>query len=644
MKEEGRRSLSVLSSSFFSFLFPSFLIALPYLFQPGLRIDFDQDSPFRLRFARGFYPSERTADNVSFAWTAGRAVLTLRNLPRATAWRFEAKLSVPRPEPGTSEVTLLVDRVETARWLLARGTSHDLKAPVPAASSERGVQIELRVADVFIPGRDDPRELGLMVDRISIVPESRLRSLPLAAMARFSASIGLVTAAMALIAGLPLAGAVGIATGLAVSALAFHDSALYLDFDQTVFPSLVAALLVFGCGLVLRRILGIAASSWTSAALAFGLAATFVKLLVVLHPGLTLGDSVFHLNRLQLVREGNWYFTSQAPGGQFPYPIAFYVIVAKLPIGSIDWIPLMRGFAIVVDGILALWLALTVSRERGDRAGLFTLGAWHALPALFQVHGIAYLTNAFGNLVAAGALAALILVRRKSWLLPLVIGSACAIVAFLTHVSSFLILSATLIVVALVALLWNRRTLAAVAVAVALVAGAVAWTTYYRHFTSVYRELSTRQADIAAPVAVPVQRAEAHQTVWVPGWTPLRNRMTAIPGYLGKYFGWPALILSVAGILHVLRRTASERDELDIVLIAWTTTAVGFLLISLFSPLDLRYYLAVAPAVAALAGCTVARWLSSGDRRWRIAGACLFSLVVAQGVWYVVRFFSSIPR
>ena len=400
VKDEGRRSLSVLSSSFF-LLISSFLIALPYLFQPGLRIDFDQDSPFRLRFARGFYPSERTADNVSFAWTAGRAVLTLRNLPRATAWRFEAKLSVPRPEPGTSEVTLLVDRVETARWLLARGTSHDLKAPVPAASSERGVQIELRVADVFIPGRDDPRELGLMVDRISIVPESRLRSLPLAAIARFSASIGLVTAAMALIAGLPLAGAVGIATGLAVSALAFHDSALYLDFDQTVFPSLVAALLVFGCGLVLRRILGIAASSWTSAALAFGLAATFVKLLVVLHPGLTLGDSVFHLNRLQLVREGNWYFTSQAPGGQFPYPIAFYVIVSKLPIGSIDWIPLMRGFAIVVDGILALWLALTVSRERGDRAGLFTLGAWHALPALFQVHGIAYLTNAFGNLVAA---------------------------------------------------------------------------------------------------------------------------------------------------------------------------------------------------------------------------------------------------
>ena len=117
VKDEGRRSLSVLSSSFVLLASSFLIVALPYLLQPGLRIDFDQDSPFRLRFARGFYPSERTADNVSFAWTAGRAVLTLRNLPRATAWRFEAKLSVPRPEPGTSEVTLLVDRVETARWL-----------------------------------------------------------------------------------------------------------------------------------------------------------------------------------------------------------------------------------------------------------------------------------------------------------------------------------------------------------------------------------------------------------------------------------------------------------------------------------------------------------------------------------------------
>jgi hypothetical protein len=385
-------------------------------------------------------------------------------------------------------------------------------------------------------------------------------------------------------------------------------------------------------------------STWTAAALAIGLAATFDRLLVVLHPGLTLGDAVFHLNRLQLVREGTWLFTSQAPGGQFPYPVAFYLIVSKLPIEGVDWIPLMRGFAIVVDGLVAVCLALTVARERGDRAALFTLGAWHALPALFQVHAIAYITNAFGNIAAALALIPLVFARRARWRFPLVVSTIAATVAFLAHVSSFLILLGTLFAVALFAVLWKRRTLTLVAVSVAVIAAAVAWTTYYRHFTTVYSELSTRRAGAAATAVVPVQRAEAHQTVWVPGWLPLRNRIAAIPGYAGKYFGWPVLVLSVAGALHSARRAAAERDELDVVLVAWMVAPLGFLLISLLTPLDLRYYLAAAPAVAALGGCTVDRWASRRDGRWRLAAYGLFALLLIQGIAYVVRFFITIPR
>ena len=577
-------------------------------------------------------------------WTAGRAVLMLRSVPRAVAWHFEAKLSVPRPEPGTSDVTLLVDRVEVARWRLARSGSHELQAPVPVAESERGVQIELRVADVFSPGRDDPRELGLMIERIALVPENRFRSLPLGAISRVAVSAGLLCAVVTLFAGLPLAAAITASASAALAALAFHESALYLDFDQTALPGLAAAFVVFGCGLSLRHLLGLSASPSTTAMLSIGLAATFVKLLVVLHPGLTLGDSVFHLNRLQLVREGTWFFTSQAPGGQFPYPVAFYVIVSKLPVGDGDWIPLMRGFAVLVDGLLAVCLALTVARERSDRGGLFTLGAWHALPALFQVQGIAYLTNAFGNLVAALSLVTLVSVQKRRWLLPLVIAAFCATVAFLTHVSSFLILLGTLLAVALFALLSNRRALAIVAMAVAISAATVAWATYYRHFTSVYSEMSARRADATAQLTVPIQRAEAHQTVFVPGWIPLRNRIAAIPGYLGKYFGWPVIVLSMAGMLHSVGRVTGKRDELDIVLVAWIVAAFGFLLISLFTPVDLRYYLAVAPAVAALAGSTVDRWASTSGPRWRMAGYGLFAALVLQGIAYVVRFFITIPR
>jgi hypothetical protein len=635
----------LLSSFLIGCVIGAALVALPYLIRPGLRIDFDQDSPYRLKFTRGFYPSERTADGVTFAWTAGRASLQLRNLPRATGWRFAAKISVPRREPGTSEVTLLVDRGQRAQWTLVRGVSHELEADVPAVDRERGAQIELRVADVFVPGPDDPRELGLAVDRITIVPESRFRGLPLSVLLRFAAAVGLLGAIAAFFGGLPWAAGISVASGLAVSALTFHRSALYLDFDQYLPLAVAGALVVLAGGRVLSQLLRTASSTWTAAAIAVGIAATFVKLLVVLHPGLTLGDSVFHLNRLKLVMEGTWFFTSKAPGGDFPYPVAFYVIVSKLPTWGIDWIPLMRSTAIVVDGFVALCLALTVGRWRGDRAALFTLGTWHTLPALFQVQGIAYLTNAFGNLVAAGALTALIFVRERRWLLPLTIASACAFVAFLAHVSSFLILLGTLLLVALASLVWNRRTLAAVSLTVALIGGTAAWTAYYRHFSSVYGALYARPAGPAPAAPAPVQRAEAHQTVWAPGWMSLRNRIVAIPAYLGKYFGWPVLVLSAAGLLHTVRRSAADRDGLDIVLVAWVVTAMVFLLISLFTPLDVRYYLAAAPAVAALSGCTTARWLVSPDRRWRIAGAGLFAMVVAQGIWYVVRFFGPVlPR
>jgi hypothetical protein len=102
--------------------------------------------------------------------------------------------------------------------------------------------------------------------------------------------------------------------------------------------------------------------------------------------------------------------------------------------------------------------------------------------------------------------------------------------------------------------------------------------------------------------------------------------------------------LTVAGALHSVRRAAAERDELDIVLVGLIVTALGFLVISLLTPLDLRYYLAAAPAVAALGGCTVDRWTSRRDGRWRVAGYSLFALLVIQGIAYVVRFFITIPR
>ena len=58
-------------------------------------------------------------------------------------------------------------------------------------------------------------------------------------------------------------------------------------------------------------------------------AALLVKLLVLLHPDMPVGDALFHAHRFQQVLDGNLYFTSIAPGNYlFPYAPGLYVLAS----------------------------------------------------------------------------------------------------------------------------------------------------------------------------------------------------------------------------------------------------------------------------------------------------------------------------
>ena len=100
-----------------------------------------------------------------------------------------------------------------------------------------------------------------------------------------------------------------------------------LDFVMAVLAA--AALLVAAGHTIARR----SRSPWTEAtwvAVALTVAAVHVKLLLLLHPGITAGDTGFHANRLALVAGGTWLFTSVGPGGDFPYPSGLYVTTLPL--------------------------------------------------------------------------------------------------------------------------------------------------------------------------------------------------------------------------------------------------------------------------------------------------------------------------
>ena len=113
--------------------------------------------------------------------------------------------------------------------------------------------------------------------------------------------------------------------------------------------------------------------------------ALYLKLIVLLHPAMPVGDALFHAHRFQWVLEGRYYFTSIAPGlYEFPYPVGFYLLASPLVLftqSAEQYTTLVRVAGTVAQVGAALALYSMVVRAWGDRAGGATaVGMFHLLP------------------------------------------------------------------------------------------------------------------------------------------------------------------------------------------------------------------------------------------------------------------------
>jgi hypothetical protein len=151
----------------------------------------------------------------------------------------------------------------------------------------------------------------------------------------------------------------------------------------------------------------------------------------------------------------------------------------------------------------------------------------------------------------------------------------------------------------------------------------------------VYRELLTRPHVL--PAKLPIQRAEAHQTVWVPGWPALAARLAAVPGYVQKYWGWPLLVLAFAGLWR--RR---DGDVFTRSLHAWLAACAGLFVLGQLTSVDVRYYLAAAPALAVFASAAIVEGLSIA--RWRWPTAVVAVLFLGQALVYRLAWLTGVPR
>ena len=270
---------------------------------------------------------------------------------------------------------------------------------------------------------------------------------PRSALAAVAIAAGALGAALALI-GFALAAAVGgaVAVAAGISAAVSSGFAPY-----SALPSTAMALSLWASGLTVGTIWALEWRSGASLrntarfAIAFSACAALLKLLMLLHPNMPVGDTLFQAHRYRTVVEGNLYFTSIAPGNyQFPYAPGLYVAAAPFAAmvsREAGDMTLLRIFVAVTDGVAGAFLYLMIVRSWGDRlAAAVSVALYHLIPLGFGVARTGNLTNAFAQSLAVVALVMISNPSLRSERRLLVAGLAALLsAAFMSHTSTFAI-------------------------------------------------------------------------------------------------------------------------------------------------------------------------------------------------------------
>jgi len=611
----------------------------------------DMTAELPQRVASGFYPPERVGD-LTFAWTSGRAELVLADLGRDRSWTCTARLRSARKVPPIPHLDVLVDGLPVISRD-APNNFEDLQFDLTRRSSRADTVITFAVAPTLVPGPQDPRPLGVQVDRIFCAPSDG-GAVPSPCTARLSSAIvPAVFAGTAVLAGVPLGGALTIAIAAAAGQTVPLDSgiAAFTPFVGTMTTAgaviaVATLLLLLAAGAMRRRRISPFAAAFTCAAGVI----LYLQLLGLLHPAKTPIDVFFQAHRFEAVLGGHYFFTQPMPGGvSFPYAIGLYLFAAPWARLTADHESLLRVVVCATDAVsyvLLFWIVLQSWRDRAAAAATLMLA--FTLPIAFEVIGNANLTNEFGHAAsnATLALAAALPVSRR--LAPHAAGlTALCTLAFLAHVSTFALLAVMLL--ALAALQWvsgtpEARRAARLVVVVTIASAVLASVLYYGHFLDVYRDaLRVRTGSAAAAAVQP-----AMPSVEVRGQTAasMPRRIVDALRSSATWFGWPLLVLAAAGAWRIVQER--RRDSVTCVAGACAVAYLIFVGVAVMrvQPAYQRYtvefvsrvVLTTSPGVLLLAGAGVSWGLSRGMLARAATAALIASAFIVADVAWVTWF------
>lgn len=575
--------------------------------QPAVRVDFSGD-PDR-DVLTGVYGAERSPDGLTYAWTRPTFGIVLPGLDRTRSSAVIIRYRAARPDGSTPEVVITIDGMTMARERLAADFV-ERRVELPARSGRAATQLTFAVEPAYVPA-GDARQLGALVDWIEVdqtngglawpTRQAWFAAVPLVILAilwgaallspRFALPLLMVTSAVA----------------------AWIITRGFGAFVTWPAAAITGASLVSGClaWLLVRR------RPVATMVMAITGIAVFLKLLILTHPSMPIGDAMFHAHRLQTVLAGNYYFTSITPGNyQFPYAPGLYVfssLFAWLSDSTADKVVLLRVVTTGVDAVAAAGLACWLWRwTRDPMAAIAAVAAYHLLPLSFNVLAVGNLTNLFAQAIAMLALA---LAASTRWSLATAGGVMLLVLtASLSHTSTFVLLCAHLGAAGLWLLVRSRDTRRAglmLGGGVAL-AGLLAIVIYYGHFSAVYTTALTRVGEETGRAASSAGSR-----------TPMQ-RLVDVPRLLELYYAVPGLVLAALGAVMLGRARATGPIAWAVV-VSGAGTLAAFLILGIVTPLDFRHYLAALPLIAVAIGAGAGRlWAGQGAGRVVAIGAALW--------------------
>jgi len=616
-------------------------VLVAYHASAGIAFEMDRDLP---RSATGFFTVERGGGK-TFAWTGRTAAIAVPELRRAIPWTCTVELLGWRP-PGVPlpAVQFFVDGVARASVQM-KGADETVRVDAPVRpDGGSGFALTLAVSETFRPATD-PRDLGVAVDRIDCRPQQgRLALAPLPALVRAAgaaAVFGAVFGAIGLAAPLAAAGAVLAAIGQAWPLTS--GMAPYLPGQPPALP------LALGLGLFAFVLVGALdafrrgpLSRGTRIAVGASALICFVKLLVLLHPNMPTMDALMQAHRLEWVLAGRYYFTSLTPSGYlFPYGISLYLAAA--PFASLvgDHVVLLRLVVCAAEMLAGLCLYAIVASAWRDRAAAFVaLVLFHTTPIAAAVVGTGNLTNAFGESIALMAVAIIVALPLAwpawAWL---VVPVLTASFAFIAHFSTFVVLAIVIGATGVVYYLAGGPTLRRAAVLVLAGLGlavALSVLLFYGHFWSTYREQAARfagEVSTRAPAGMAQDQPAARPAPAGRARPPLSDRVATLGRRTRSAYEWLLPVMALVGLARLVRRRS--RDRLSLAIAGWLLTLALCSALAVLTPLELRYHLAVAPALTVLAGLAVAAgWRAGGWQRWLIMLAAIAAFLLGWRGWF----------